>query len=183
VIIWPDADESGIKAALKIRNLLPHAEILRIEGREEKWDIANAVAEGIDPADFIAKCPRISNSECLVAPVESAEGEKRGKPRKSNQAMELLKQYPLCHYKDKQYMIRGNQAIQIGSRAYKDFVSKTYFSQTREPLTSVQMDEVISIHRAYAHESEERPYISGLRPHPVRDPISILRRKEYNYRS
>jgi len=59
VIIWPDADGPGLRAALAIKRILPHAEILRIEGKPKGWDVANAVAEGIDPASFIASCPRI----------------------------------------------------------------------------------------------------------------------------
>jgi hypothetical protein len=60
VIIWPDADEAGLRAALAIKRFLPHVEILRIEGKPKGWDIADAVAEGIDPASFIASCPRIT---------------------------------------------------------------------------------------------------------------------------
>lgn len=57
VTIWPDADEPGITAAQKIRDRLPHARILRIDGKPKAWDISDAVAEGIDPAAFIRDCP------------------------------------------------------------------------------------------------------------------------------
>ncbi len=57
VLIWPDADDAGIKAAVAIRNCLPNAKILQIEDKPSGWDIADAVAEGIDPAKFIAECP------------------------------------------------------------------------------------------------------------------------------
>jgi len=60
VIVWPDADEPGLRASLAIKRFLPHAEILRIEGKPKGWDIAAAVAEGIDPVAFIASCPRIT---------------------------------------------------------------------------------------------------------------------------
>lgn len=59
VIIWPDADEPGLRAGLTIKRFLPHAEILQIEGKPSGWDVADAVAEGIDPVSFIASCPRI----------------------------------------------------------------------------------------------------------------------------
>ena len=58
ITIWPDADPPGLKAALAIRRRLPHAEILRIEGRPQGWDIVDAADEGIDLAAFIRDCPR-----------------------------------------------------------------------------------------------------------------------------
>ena len=53
VLIWPDADDAGIKAAAAIRNRLPHAKILQIKDKPSGWDIADCT----DPAKFIAECP------------------------------------------------------------------------------------------------------------------------------
>lgn len=63
VIIWPDADDAGLKAAAAIAKRLPGARILTIKDKPQGWDIADAVAEGIDPAAFIA--------EHLATPKES----------------------------------------------------------------------------------------------------------------
>lgn len=156
VITWPDADEPGIKAALKIKELLPHAEILQIDQRPKGWDIADAAEEGIDLVHFIYECPRMVINPTSVVEEDEEEGKKRGRPRKSKRAMELLQRFRLCRHNDKRYMIRDNQAIQIGTRTYKDFVASEYFRATGEPLTSVQIDEVVSIHRAHAGESEEQ---------------------------
>jgi len=57
VTIWPDADEPGREAALRIRAQLPHSRILRIEGRPPGWDIADALAESVDLERFIKDCP------------------------------------------------------------------------------------------------------------------------------
>jgi len=57
VLVWPDADEPGLKAAMAIKRRLPQARVLRIEGRPQGWDIADLVAEGGNPAAFIAECP------------------------------------------------------------------------------------------------------------------------------
>jgi putative DNA primase/helicase len=72
VIIWPDADnqlnkqktavlpwpdQPGIKAALAIANRLPGAKILDVKSKAAThpgWDIADAVADGVDPVAFIA---------------------------------------------------------------------------------------------------------------------------------
>lgn len=59
VIIWPDADEPGLKAASAIAKRLPGATVLDIHGKPKGWDIADAVAEGVDPVEFIASCPVI----------------------------------------------------------------------------------------------------------------------------
>lgn len=71
VIIWPDADQQtdkagkilpwneqpGMKAALAILNRLPGAKILDVKEKakiKNGWDLADAVAEGIDPVAFIS---------------------------------------------------------------------------------------------------------------------------------
>jgi hypothetical protein len=63
VTIWPDADEPGMSAALYIAGQISGAKILDIQGKPKGWDIADAVAEGIDPADFIRDCPRLKTNE------------------------------------------------------------------------------------------------------------------------
>jgi len=55
VIVWPDADEAGLNAAAAIAKRLPGTRILTIEGKPKGWDIADAVAEGVDPVAFIAE--------------------------------------------------------------------------------------------------------------------------------
>jgi len=56
VTIWPDNDEPGFKAALQIKNILPESRILSIEDKPNKWDIADAVKDGIDCVKFIQEC-------------------------------------------------------------------------------------------------------------------------------
>ncbi len=64
VLIWPDADDAGIKAAAAIRNRLPHAKILQIKDKPSGWDIADCE----DPAQFIAECPVMEESETAKIP-------------------------------------------------------------------------------------------------------------------
>ena len=63
IIIWPDLDPAGYKAAAAIRRRLPHAQILKIEDKLPGWDIYDAIQEGIDPAKFIAECPVLQPEE------------------------------------------------------------------------------------------------------------------------
>jgi hypothetical protein len=57
VLIWPDADEPGLKAARAISNRLPMAKVMDIVGKPKGWDLADAVADGVDPLAFIADTP------------------------------------------------------------------------------------------------------------------------------
>ncbi len=63
VYIWPDADLPGLKAAQKIAEKIPTAKILRIDNKPKGWDIADAVDEGINPAEFIQQNIIIEESE------------------------------------------------------------------------------------------------------------------------
>lgn len=57
VLVWPDADEPGLKAAMAVKRRIPQARVLRIEGRPQGWDVADLAEEGGNPAAFIAECP------------------------------------------------------------------------------------------------------------------------------
>jgi len=59
VTLWPDSDEPGLKAAAAIKNRLPDARILDIQGKPKAWDIADAATEKIDIPAFIRDCPII----------------------------------------------------------------------------------------------------------------------------
>jgi len=85
VIIWPDADnqknktgtksllwesQPGMKAALAIKNRLPHARILDVKEKAQKkngWDLADAIADGVDPVEFIAAAlkPELPSNEAI----------------------------------------------------------------------------------------------------------------------
>ena len=57
VWVWPDNDDTGLQAAAEIKRILPQAKVLSIPGdKPDKWDIADAAAEGIDLMAFIAEC-------------------------------------------------------------------------------------------------------------------------------
>jgi len=75
VVIWPDADhqsdkdgkllewpdQPGMKAALAVKKHVPSAEILDVRNQalsHPGWDIVDAIADGINPGDFIESCGR-----------------------------------------------------------------------------------------------------------------------------
>jgi len=80
VVMWPDADhqsdkdgqlldwqdQPGMKAALAVKKHVPKAEILDVRNQaltHPGWDIVDAIADGIDPADFIEHCGRYDDTE------------------------------------------------------------------------------------------------------------------------
>ena len=52
IVIWPDADDAGVRAANEIFSLFPHAQVLQTEGRAKGWDAADAVEEGCGRDDI-----------------------------------------------------------------------------------------------------------------------------------
>lgn len=74
VLIWPDADEPGLKAAATLAELLTgHTKRLRViqpNGQPPGWDIADAIAEGWDSAK-IAEWAKTHVKEITPVVVES----------------------------------------------------------------------------------------------------------------
>ena len=52
VIIWPDNDQAGHKAATQVQNILPHASIIRVDDLPNGHDAADVTLE--NPADWLA---------------------------------------------------------------------------------------------------------------------------------
>jgi putative DNA primase/helicase len=71
VIIWPDADEPGIKAAEAIKRFVPSARIvIPPEGKAEGWDLADAEADGWDTAAVRA---HIKGERAEISPAQSTQ--------------------------------------------------------------------------------------------------------------
>jgi len=105
---------------------------------------------------------------------EEDDVEKRGRPKKSKIAIELLQKYALCRFKKQRVLIRDNQALQIGSEGYKDFVQGEFFKATGDTLTAAQLDEVSRIHRSQSGESAEKEvYVRTAAPTNVRSYLDL----------
>ena len=51
VVIWPDNDEAGVKAASAIQSAIPNAYVVQLPDSKPKgWDLADAEAEGLAPS-------------------------------------------------------------------------------------------------------------------------------------
>lgn len=75
VVIWPDNDEPGWRAAQEIKQRLPGAKILTIprDAYPEGWDIADAAEDGVDLVSFIEE--HLPSSADNTADDEAAEVE------------------------------------------------------------------------------------------------------------
>ncbi|HRV29135.1 MAG TPA: hypothetical protein P5522_10155 [Spirochaetia bacterium] len=145
---------------------------------EEKWSeitqqLTDAAREvGLD-SDEISKT--LNSAEGYAEKkAEEDDEEKRGRPKKSKTAIELLQKYPLYRFKKQRVLVRDNQSLQIGSEGYKDFIQGEFYKATGDTLTAAQLDEVSRIHRSQAGESEEREvYIRNAAPTSARSYIDF----------
>ncbi len=145
---------------------------------EEKWSeitqqLTDAAREvGLD-SDEISKT--LNSAEGYAEKkAEEDDEEKRGRPKKSKTAIELLQKYPLYRFKKQRVLVRDNQSFQIGSEGYKDFVQGEFYKASGDTLTAAQLDEVSRIHRSQAGESEEREvYIRNAAPTSDRSYIDL----------
>lgn len=126
VLIWPDADEPGIKAANEIGQLIGprcrSVKILNVDGQPDKWDAADALAEGWDWEKFKewAK-PRAA---LLAFPMQMEQGEpdQEDGPRDSNVA--IYEKYGLALTKQGKPYFNIDNAVRIMEREpkFNDFV-------------------------------------------------------------
>lgn len=72
----------------------------------------------------------------------------KGRPKKSNQLIELLCTFPKCHWKGKAYLINKNQALEIGGSQFKDFVQRIYYNVYKDTINDNQIKDVSGILRA-----------------------------------
>jgi len=149
VIVWPDADEPGFKAALYIAGILPGARVLDIQSKPKGWDIADAAAEGLDLLEFIRTCPLVKTQSAEATQFIEHE-EKRGRPKVAKQVLRILETYALCKYRGRSYLADGNTALEIGSGQYRDFVSRLAYIHLKTPPSETAIKEVVSIQRAAA---------------------------------
>ncbi|MBP7735990.1 MAG: hypothetical protein KA369_08460 [Spirochaetes bacterium] len=123
ITIWPDNDAPGIKAAMYIKDELPQAKVLKIQGKPDKWDIANAKAEGLDLIKFIEGCGYVQHNKNQISPDDGGVSQhERSAPggqadRRSGKADEARAEAPgpfvhLGYDDNKHYFLtRGSQTV------------------------------------------------------------------------
>lgn len=152
VIIWPDADEPGIKAAQYIKSQLQDAEILKIEGRPKGWDLADAFEEGIDPVNFIAECPRddISDKNPDIQSSKAVDDNKKTNENSiSDRTVDLiLKTSQLFNDGESGYAIYPVndhfETAKLTSRQFQKHLRYAYRQNFRKGLSDNQLKQTIN---------------------------------------
>ena len=81
VIIWPDNDQAGHKAATQVQNILPHASIIRVDDLPDGHDAADVSLK--NPADWLAdrvQAPAPRTAPQLELVTSNAEPDSAEKP-------------------------------------------------------------------------------------------------------
>jgi hypothetical protein len=76
IIIWPDADEPGIRAAEQLQGIFKGSVILDVSDKDDKWDSADALEEGWTSEEaraFVDGCADISASPRQILTLETEE--------------------------------------------------------------------------------------------------------------
>lgn len=95
VIIWPDADEPGLKAGIYIKSIIKDAELIDVSDCPDKWDIADARKEDIDLIYFIECHERIKEPEPIKEPekIKVKEVKEKEKPSDDLTPYDVFKRY------------------------------------------------------------------------------------------
>lgn len=79
------------------------------------------------------------------------------KPRTVDKILSCANSFPLCHCRGIAFLIYGNQALEIGSQQYRDFISRVYYRETGNVPSDKNMKDVSAIQRGAAFfDSPER---------------------------
>jgi hypothetical protein len=146
VTIWPDADEPGLEAALKIREYLPQARILDIQGRLKGWDLADAVAEGINPMEFIANCPVLPALEAdSDNPAAEEQTEKHSK--QADRAIRLGEECELFHCADAGFarllIDKHYEVWPLRGKQFRNWLQQQFYSTTGSVLYNQALDDAL----------------------------------------
>lgn len=83
--------------------------------------------------------------------------EKQGRPKNSKIAIKALSDCKLCKHQGRAYLVAGQQALEIGSTQFKDYIQRKIYLQTETVLSDNSVKEVVSIMRGKAlFEAEEK---------------------------
>lgn len=174
VVIWPDADEPGLKyAAAAVRALAALSTDVKIitppEGAAPGWDAADALAEGWDPARACALVESAGpGKEAIGAPGDAQQANATGtrgrqRPSQSSLLIELLEDAELWHSPDHEAhaTVRSNGHFEnwpIRSKGFRLWLSGRYF-ETHDGAPSAQATEdAVRVMEAVAiHKGPEYP--------------------------
>ena len=156
VIVWPDADNAGQKAADKILELLPHAKVLDVNGKQEGWDIADAIEEEVDVLTFIEQRKKPSKQ---YSKTQTKSENKEIKSQKVK-IIELIESTnsELFHYKDDSYITTetGN-TLKINEKRFREYCSYLFYKEYGDvPSTQALQDAINTLNGKAKFEGPEK---------------------------
>lgn len=81
---------------------------------------------------------------------EDTPKKKRGRPKTSKQVLGLINVFQLCKSAGTPYLINENQAIEIGSGQYKDYISRVAYTELDTALSDNTLREIAGVQRGEA---------------------------------
>ncbi|MBN1497625.1 MAG: hypothetical protein JXA07_12690 [Spirochaetes bacterium] len=105
-------------------------------------------AERIFKQRIEGKHPREDHGEEQAA--HPKKEKKKGRPKASKQVLDLANGFLLCKCSGTPYIIHGNQAIEIGSGQYKDFISRIAYTELGITLSDNNIREIQGVQRGEA---------------------------------
>jgi hypothetical protein len=183
VIIWPDNDEEGrtyaAAVAKALRGIAVSVKIASVpSGGPEKWDAADAVADGWDRAKATAlinaAIPAGGSAEA------AARGTRRGRasrPRQSDQLLDFLPEIELWHSPNREAFatipIAGHiENWRVRSEDFSEWLSQRSFEKTGTVPSSQALKDTLRVMEAHAkHVGLEHPIF--LRVGELDDPVFV----------
>jgi putative DNA primase/helicase len=173
VILWPDNDEEGrayaAAVAKALRGSAVSVKIVGVPaGTAEKWDAADALAEGWDEAKAAALIADAASPNAAAAPEGDSGGRRR---RQSDNLLDFLPEIELWHSPDRDafatFRIGAHfENWPVRSKDFREWLSGRYFTATGMAPGSQAMEDTLRIIEGRAkHDGPEHPVFLRIAGH------------------
>jgi hypothetical protein len=170
VAIWPDNDEEGSAyagaVAKALRRIAKYVKVtVSTPGLPEKWDAADALADGWDRARAAALAAgAVPADPAPAAPSESGSSGRRR--RQSDDLLDYLPDVELWHSRDREAFatirVAGHhENWPVRSRDFREWLSGRYFAATAAAPGSQAMEDALRVYEGHAkhHGPEHRVFL------------------------
>lgn len=159
VTIWPDNDEEGGIYATAVAKTLRGAAksvtiVMSTPGTPDKWDAADALAEGWDQAKAAALIALAVLADVSAAKAAESVGSGRGRHQRDD-LLDYLPEVELWHSPDRE----GFATVKVGghvencpvrSKDFREWLSGRYFAATATAPGSQAMEEALRVYEGFA---------------------------------
>ena len=163
ITIWPDNDDEGRAYAVAVAKVLRGiAKFVRIvqstPGTPEKWDAADALAEGCDRTkaeNLVAAAAPAVPSATLRSDAPSGRSERGERPRQSDHLLNFLSEVELWQSPDREayatVSVNGHfENWPVRSKDFREWLSGGYFAATVTAPGSQAIEDALRVYEGYA---------------------------------